>query len=452
MIRIGAGTGFYGDSPRGAIDVARLGRVGYICFDHLAELTLAILQKDRQRDPNLGYAQDISAYLTGLLPICRQNNIRLISNAGGLNPAGAAEQALKIAAKLGLPDLKVAVVTGDDILGRLDDLPLRELTAFPGATGPGLAEIKDRLVFANAYLGGQPILQALDQGAELVITGRVADASLFAAPAGFELGWDWTDWDRLAAGVVAGHLLECSGQSTGGNFSGRWWEVPDMDRLGYPVAEIEADGGLVITKPDGTGGLVSPDTVKEQLYYEVHDPAAYLNPDVSVDISRVGLEQIGPDRVRVEGVTGAPRPDQLKVVMGYHDGFMGWCLMGYSWPDALDKARKAEEIVRNHLEKSGIKAQEVVAEYWGANALHGPTAPLPEEPNEIFLRMAIKTDSRREAAAFPRLFPSALGLNGPPFIGGFLPGLPKPVPLLGQYACLVDREAVETGVKVELIG
>ncbi len=439
-VRIGAGMGFYGDTVRGALDTARHGDVRYICFDHLAELTLAILQKDRQKDPSLGYTKDIAAIARALLPVCAERGIRLVSNSGGLNPAGARDQVLAAARELGLRGLRVATVTGDDLLPRIDELR---------AAGVAV-DLPERVLFANVYLGARPVAEALARGADVVITGRVADASLFLAPLLHEFGWAAGDWDRLAVGVTAGHLLECSAQCTGGNFSGDWWNIPDMDRIGYPIAEVTAEGDLVITKAPGTGGRVSPDTVKEQLLYEVHDPAAYANPDVMVDFTGIRLVHCGPDRVRVEGCRGRPAPSALKGLIGYTDGFLGVGMMGYAWPDALAKARRAEWIIRRQMADSGLAPEAVHVEYLGFNALHGPLADPAgaAELNEVFLRIAVRTRTREEAARLGRLFPP-LSLNGPPFIGG-LSGMLPVRELLGQKAVYIPRELVEPWVRVEV--
>ncbi|HEY8488180.1 MAG TPA: acyclic terpene utilization AtuA family protein [Thermaerobacter sp.] len=450
-VRIGAGLGFYGDLPFAAAEAVRAGDIQYLCCDHLAELTMAILHKDRQRDPRTGYTRDIGLLCQMVLPVAMARGVRLISNAGGLNPYGAAREVLQVAARLGLRDLKVAVVTGDDVLGRLDAFRQQGAALEPLDGGPSYDEVRHRLLFANAYLGAEPVVRALATGAHVVITGRVADASLFLAPLVYEFGWGWDDWDRLATGVVAGHIGECSAQATGGNFSGRWWEVPDMDRIGYPVAEVDEDGGLVITKPAGTGGLVTPDTVKEQLYYEVHDPAHYVNPDVVADFSQIELHPVGPDRVAVTGTRGRPRPETLKVTAGYEDGWLGQAIIGYSWPDALEKAQAAEQIIRRQMARAGLNPQEVHVEYLGVNALHGPLAPIPDEPNEVYLRFVIRTQSREEAERLSRLFPP-LALNGPPYIGGALAGLSRSRQLLGIWSTAVPRAWVEQAVRVEVLG
>jgi len=449
-VRIGGGMGFYGDSIYPSLDTVLSGDVQYMAFDHLAELTMAILQKDRARNPAGGFTKDIGPLMRELLPHTHARGIRLITNAGGINPTGARDEVARIARELGLSGLRIAVVTGDDVLGRLDALRAAGEPLLHMEDGRPPDAILDRLVFANVYLGAQPVVEALERGAEVVITGRTTDTALFAAPLIHEFGWAWDDWARMAAAVLVGHLLECGGQVTGGNFSGDWWNLPDMDRLGYPIADVAEDGSFVLTKPAGTGGRVSVDTVKEQLLYEMHDPSAYLTPDVVLDVTGVTLTDIGPDRVAVRGAAGRARPRALKALLGYANGFMGEGLMGYAWPDALSKARKAAEIVQRQMERLGIRAEEVHVSYLGYDSLHGPLArPLDEEwINEVYLRMAVRTATREEAARFGRLFPP-LALDGPPFIGG-LGGMAPVRELLGLWPTLIDRSLVEPFVHVDV--
>jgi hypothetical protein len=451
-VRIGAGMGFYGDRTWPSLALAEAGDVQFICFDDLAELTMAILEKDRARDPDAGYTKDVVPLMRDLLPRSHPRGIRLVTNAGGVNPHAAARAVKQVAHTLGIADLKVAVVTGDDLLGRLEELADPTLDIRHMETGEPLAAVRDRLVFANAYLGAQPIVEALDLGAEVVITGRTTDTAQFLGPLRHSFGWADDDYARLAGGIVVGHLLECGGQVTGGNFSGDWQNVPDLENLGYPIAEVYPDGSAVIEKPPGTGGRVSRDTVKEQLLYEIHDPAAYVTPDVVVDFTTVRLEDVGPDRVRVWGATGRPAPPTLKLLAGYRVGFLGEGTMGYAWPQALEKARAAERIIRRQVEMLGIRVEEIAASYLGYDSLHGPLATPPDEDalNEVYLRMAVRTESRDEALRFERLFPP-LALTGPPFIGG-LSGLAPVRELFGLWSALVPRQQVEPRVRVELVG
>ena len=446
-VRIGAGQGFYGDTPDGAVDVARLGDVRYICCDALAELTMAILQKDRMRNAESGYTRDLPVFMRRLLPITQESGIRLITNAGGMNPAAAAEAVRSVARELGMHDLRVACVSGDDIGARLAELRAAGVHMRNMDTDEDFTDVHARVVFAVAYLGAAPIVDALQGGADVVVTGRVADASLFVAPMMHELGWSFDDWDRLAAGVVLGHLMECSGQATGGNFSGDWWNVPDLDRVGYPVCEMSDDGTALLTKPPGTGGRVSVDTVKEQLLYEVLDPRRYMNPDVVADFTSVQLEQAEPDVVRVSGVRGSDRPDTLKVIAGYLDGWMGTATIGYSWPDAEAKARRAAGLIERLAHRAGLEPLETLTEVIGVDSLHGDAAP-HQDANEVLLRVAARFASEDEAARFPRVA-MPLALNGPPFIGGASgPGGPRA--LLGVWPASVPRDVVEQAVRVDV--
>lgn len=449
-IRIGAGQGFYGDSLLPAIETAKNGNVQYLCFDSLAELTLAILQKDRQRDPAKGYAKDISVTMKELLPLVKEKGIKILTNAGGMNPLGAQQEVLRIAGGLGMEGLKVAVVTGDDVLDQLEEWKRQGLPLAHMEDGRDAASISSRIVFANAYLGAGPVVEALRQGADVIVTGRTTDSALFLAPLIYEFGWEEEDWNRLAQGLLMGHLMECSGQAAGGNFSGDWQAVEHLDRIGFPVAEVQEDGQFILTKTEGTGGLVSVDTVKEQLLYEIHDPAAYITPDVVVDLTEVQLQHAGGNRVRVTGALGKERPDTLKVVMGYTDGWLGQAIWGYSWPDALEKARAADRIIRSQMQRMGLQYEEVHTDYLGYNSLHGPLAKEPsEELNEVYLRMAVRAGSREEAAKLSRLVPPLM-LSGPPSMGGFL-GMLKPRELLGMWSCLVPRAIVESRVQVSVL-
>lgn len=384
--------------------------------------------------------------LVELMPLAP--GVRFILNAGGLNPLGAQAALIAALEKRGIR-ARVAAVTGDSLFARVGELQAAGTSLSHMDTGHALDAVRDRLVFLNAYLGARPIVEALETGADIVISGRVADAALFLAPLVHELGWDWNDYDRLAQGVVVGHLLECSGQASGGNFGGDWRGIPDLAHIGYPIAEVSEDGSALITKAPQTGGRVNFDTLREQLLYEVHDPTAYLTPDVAVDLSEVVLEDLGEDRVRVTGARGSAPPPTLKAVGGYHDGWMGQGMIGYSWPGALDKARVAARIIETQMAESGIAAEELRIEYLGYDSLHGPLAPEPPDLPEVYLRMAIRTADKAIAARFTRLFPP-LGLSGPPFVGGY-GGMTPPRELLGIWPTLVPRGIVESEVSVHVV-
>jgi len=446
-VRIAGGLGFYGDSWRPIRASIERGNVQYVASDHLAELTLAILQKDRQRDPNLGYTRDLVPMLLDLLPIAIPCGIKFILNAGGLNPMGAREVLMSTLKKSGLK-LKVGVVLGDSVLERLDELREAGVSLAHMDTGDDIATVRERLLFASAYLGARPLVEALDAGADIVLTGRVADAALFLAPMVHELGWGWDDWDKLAQGIVVGHLLECSGQATGGNFGGNWRSIPDLAHIGYPIAQVWENGDAVITKAPGTGGRVNFDTLREQLLYEVHDPRHYLTPDVDVDMTTLRMEEIGPDEVRVTGATGRPAPEMLKIVAGYEDGVMGQAMMGYAWPDALAKARAAAQIIQQQMVEIGLQSQETIIEYLGYDSIHGPLADPAhvDDLNEVYLRIAVRCNDRKEAAKLGRLFPP-LALSGPPFIGG-AGGMMDPRVLLGIWPTLAPRSIIDEYVRV----
>jgi hypothetical protein len=451
-VRIGAGMAFYGDTILPALEVAKKGNVGYICFDDLSELTMAILQKDTQRNPALGFTRDITTTMETLLPECAPRHIRLITNAGGINPKGAAAEVVRVAGKLGLHGLRIGVVTGDNLIDKLDNL-IEECGGLKDMdSGLDISQIRDRLLFASAYLGADPIVEALRRGADIVLTGRTTDSAQFAAPLIYEFGWGPEDWDKRASAVVLGHLMECTGQATGGNFSADWWNVKDLANIGYPICEVEENGSFTMTKTPGTGGRVSIQTVREQFLYEVHNPTKYITPDVIADFTTAVFQETGPDQVRVSGVRGMPAPPTLKVLMGYANGFANEGMMGYSWPDALAKAQKAEAILRAQIEQLGLRMEEIHASYLGYNSLHGPLSDSShvDDLNEVYLRMAVRTQYQEDAMRFARLLPP-LAINGPAFGGGGLGGVSRPRQLLGLFSALVAREWIERDVKVEIV-
>ena len=448
-VRIAGGLGFYGDSWRPIKTSIERGNVQYVASDHLAELTLAILQKDRQRDPNLGYTRDLVPMLAELLPLGIPRGVKFILNAGGLNPMAAREILLAALKKFGLK-LKVGIVLGDAVLERLEELQSEGVSLAHMDTGEDISTVRERLLFASAYLGAQPLVEALRAGADIVLTGRVADAALFLAPMVHELGWHWDEWDKLAQGMVVGHLLECSGQATGGNFGGDWRSIPDLAHIGYPIAEVWENGDAVISKASNTGGRVNFDTLREQLLYEVQDPAHYLTPDVDVNMTTLRMEEIAPDQVRVTGTTGSPAPEMLKIVAGYEDGVMGQAMIGYAWPDALAKAQLAAQMIQQHMTETGLKAEETIVEYLGYNSIHGPLAdPIHvDDLNEVYVRIAVRCTDKREAAKLGRLIPP-LGLSGPPFVGG-AGGMMEPRGLLGIWPTLAPRAMIGEYVRVSV--
>ncbi len=450
-IRVGAGLGFYGDSWQPVRASLERGGVQYIASDHLSELTLAILQKDRQKDPSAGYARDAVPMLTELWPLAAKSGVKFVLNAGGLNPHGARDAIARAFRDKGWK-ATIATVSGDSVLERIDELRGAGEQLAHMDTGGDISAVRERMLFANAYLGAQPIAEALAKGADIVLTGRVADAALTLGPLAHEFGWKWDDWDRMAAGLTLGHLLECSGQGSGGNFgsAGEWARVPDYAHLGYPIAEVSEDGTALFTKPPGTGGRISFDTIRQQLLYEVHNPHAYFSPDVVLDMGTLKFDDLGGDEVRISGASGAARPKTLKVVAGYQDGWMGTGMIGFAWPEAYAKCEKSAEIIGTLVKERGWAVEETNVEYVGYDSLLGSNADptYRDQLNECFLRMTIRTRDKRVADGFGRLFPW-LGLSGPPYVGS-LKGIQPAKELLGIWPTLVKRELVEKNMRIEV--
>jgi hypothetical protein len=444
--RIGSAQGFYGDDVTRALPMIEGGHVDVVCFEALSELTMAILQKDRLANPARGYTFDVGIIAHQILPKAFAGGIPLITNGGGLNPVGAAEMVGETAAKLGLRGLKIAAVTGDDVLARLADLQAEGERLSHLETGaPLAAEAKQTLVTANVYLGAAPIVEALRAGAHIVITGRVADPCLYLAPLIVHYGWDWEDWDRLAAGIVCGHLLECTAQVVGGNSLAAFDDIDprDLARLGYPIAEVEADGSFVITRTPGTPGRVTIATVKEQLLYEVHDPAHYITPDVTADFTTLRLMPDGDDRVRVSGVTGRPRPDRLKLNLARLEGWMRELIVTIGAPRAWDKVAHLKAMLQETW--AGLPIERVHYDYLGINSLYAG-APLPPDPLEIVVRVVFTAaDQDTLKTAVRRMM--ANGLSGPPgmSVSGTTVGA-EPRAILGLWPTLIGRQHVPVDV------
>ena len=413
-IRIGSGAGYSGDRIEPAVELAELGRLDYLGFECLAERTIALAQGDKMRDPAAGFDPLLVARMQAVLPACRANGVRVITNMGAANPQAAARATAEVARRLGLPGLRVAAVAGDDVL----DLVRGGSHAFLERPGT-VASLGSSIRSANAYMGVGGIVEAVRGGADVVITGRVGDPALFVAPLVHEFGWALDDWDRLGKGTVVGHLLECAGQITGGYFADPGHkDVPNLARLGFPIAEVSEDGSAVITKVEGSGGRISLASCKGQLMYELLDPAAYLQPDVTADFSRVRFDELGPDRIAVSGGTGRQRPDTLKVSVGYLDSYVGEGQISYTGPGALARGRLALEIVRERLALTGVRTTETRFELIGVNAVHrgGVTKPDPD-PVEVRLRIVGRTESMEEAVRVGNEV-ETLYTNGPAGGGG----------------------------------
>jgi acyclic terpene utilization AtuA family protein len=413
-IRIGSGAGYSGDRIEPAVELAEKGDIRYLVFECLGERTVALAQQARMKSSDGGYDPLLEERMRAVLPMCAAKGIKIVTNMGAAHPMAAARKTAEIAKSLGLSALKIAAVVGDDVLDACKDgdLPIME---FDGT----IKQLGNRLLSANAYLGAEPIAGALRSGADIVITGRASDPALFLAPMIHAFGWAMDDWNLLGQGTVAGHLLECAGQITGGYFADPGYkDVPDLARLGFPIGEVGEDGSLVITKVAGSGGAVTARTCKEQLLYEVHDPRRYLQPDVVADFSEVRVEEIGPDRVRVSGGRGTRRPDTLKVSVGYVDSFIGEGQISYAGPGALARGRLALEIVRERLKLTGVASSELRFELVGVDSLHGAELSAhADQPYEVRVRVAGRTETLREAIRIGNEV-ETLYTNGPAAGGG----------------------------------
>jgi Acyclic terpene utilisation family protein AtuA len=413
-IRIGSGAGYSGDRIEPAVELVEKGDIQYLVFECLGERTVALAQQARMKNPDAGFDPLLEERMRAVLPLCAAKGIKIVTNMGAANPVAAARKTAEIAKSLGLSSLRIVAIVGDDVLDACKDGDLK-IMEFDGS----IKQLGNRLLSANAYLGAEPMAQALTEGADIVITGRASDPALFLAPMIHAFGWAMDDWNLLGQGTVAGHLLECAGQITGGYFADPpYKDIPDLARLGFPIGEVGEDGRLVITKVAGSGGAVTAQTCKEQLLYEVHDPRRYIQPDVVADFSNVRVEEIGKDRVRVSGGRGTKRTDTLKVSVGYVDSYIGEGQISYAGPGALARGRLALEIVRERLKLTGVAASELRFELVGVDALHGPEVSAhANEPYEVRVRVAGRTENLREAVRIGNEV-ETLYTNGPAAGGG----------------------------------
>ena len=447
VVRVASGQGFWGDSLDAPRQQVENGPVDYLMLDYLAEVTMSILQKQKERDPAMGYARDFVGAMDSVLDAVTDRGVRVIANAGGVNPPACATAIQGVARKRG-KSLRIGVVTGDDLLPRLGELVEQGHALAHMETGEPLETVRDRVLSANAYIGSKPIVEALSRGAQVVITGRSTDTALTMAPIRFEYGWSDTDYDRLAAGIVAGHIIECGAQCSGGNCLYDWRNIPDLGNVGYPIADAYQDGSFVITKHPGTGGRVSVHTVAEQLVYEMGDPHSYITPDVIADFTTIHIEDAGPDRVRVYGIKGRAPTDKLKVSIAYRSGYKAVGTLVYSWPDALEKARMADRILRERLERLGLRFDEILTEFVGVSATHGKLAgEASADVPEVQLRVGVRSDDRATVERFTREI-APLVLNGPPSVTGFAGGRPKVEEIVAYWPALVDKTVVQTNVEM----
>ncbi|MER3430573.1 MAG: DUF1446 domain-containing protein [Blastocatellia bacterium] len=449
-IRIASGQGFWGDLLTAPIEQVRRGPIDYLMLDYLAEVTMSILQKQRDRDARAGYARDFVSLMREILPDCVERKIRVISNAGGVNLTGCADALREVASELGLSGkFKIGIITGDDILERLDSFAEKGVTIINMETGEPLDAIRSRIRSANVYLGASGIVEALKQNAQIVIGGRLTDTGLTLGPMAYEFGWDFADWDKMAAGTIAGHIIECGAQASGGNCQYEWRSIPDLADVGFPIVEANGSGDFIVTKHQGTGGRVNVQSVTEQLLYEMGDPKAYITPDVIADFSSIRLEPAGENRVRVFGIKGYPNTEFYKVSIAYAAGWKAVGTLVYAWPDAYEKAKAADAILRRRLERLGLEFDQILTEFIGVNATHGHLAGEPD-PNipEVQLRVGVRGEDRGSIERFTKEI-APLILTGPPAVTGFAGGRPKVEEIMAYFPALIPKHLVET--KVEII-
>jgi hypothetical protein len=442
MIRIANGQGFWGDWLEAPVRLVEQGPIDYLALDYLAEITMSILQKQKEADPKLGYARDFPPLIARIQRRLIERDVKVIANAGGVNPIACAREVRRVA-----PSLKVAVVLGDDVFGRLDEFLAAGHAMKNMDTGEPLSVIRDRILSANAYIGAFPLAEALAAGADVVIAGRCTDTALSLAPMIHRFGWKAEEWDKLAAGTIAGHIVECGAQCTGGNCQVDWQHIPDMANIGYPIIEADHDGRFSITKHEGTGGRVSVDIVKEQLLYELGDPKNYITPDCVSDFTSIQLKDAGPDRIQVSGIRGGPRPEMLKVSIAYSYGWKAIGTLVYSAPQALEKSQAADRIVRARLRQLGLHFDDIYTEFFGVNACHGPVAVPNPDPPEVQVRIGVRGQDQKAVDRFTReLVP--LVLSGPPTGTGFGDGRPQAREVVAYWPALVPRELIQTSVQV----
>jgi hypothetical protein len=449
MVRVASGQGFWGDLLTAPIEQVRNGPIDYLMLDYLAEVTMSIVQKQRARDPKAGYARDFVTLMKEILPDCVEKDIKVLSNAGGVNVNGCAEAIGETARELGLGGrVKIGVVTGDDILDRLDEFTEKGIQIRNMETGEPLSTVRDRVQSANVYLGASGLVEALGKGAQIVVGGRLTDTGLTLAPLMHEFGWSFDNWDLISAGTIAGHIIECGAQASGGNCQYDWHTIPDMANVGFPIVEASPNGEFIVTKHENTGGRVNVQSVKEQLLYEMGDPKAYITPDVVADFSSIHLEDAGPNRVKVFGISGNPSTEFYKVSIAYSAGWKAVGTLVYAWPDAYEKAQAADKILRERLERLGLEFDLVLSEFVGVNSTHGHLAGEPSSDiPEVQLRFGVRGQSKADVERFTKEL-APLILTGPPAVTGFAGGRPKAEEIMAYFPALIPKELIFTNVEI----
>jgi hypothetical protein len=448
-IRIASGQGFWGDLPNAPIDQVRKGPIDYLVMDYLAEVTMSIMQKQKMRNEHYGYARDFVDVISEILPDIVEKGIRVISNAGGVNPEACKDKILEAVEKQGYKDIKVAVIDGDNILNQIDTLINDGHELKNMDSGEPISTVKDRLLSANVYFGSRPVVEALENGADIIVTGRVTDTGLTLAPMIHEFGWSFDDYNKMAAGTIAGHIIECGAQVSGGNFTD-WEKVDDFVDVGFPIIEARPDGDFYVTKHEGTGGLVSEQTVKEQLLYEIGDPKEYITPDVIADFTSIQLEPAGKDKVHVFGIEGRPETDTYKISASYNDGYKLSSTLVYSWPGALKKAQKAGKILEGRARALGLEYNDFRVEYIGVNGCNEQPITeelLRKEYDEIQMRVSLSGKSREDLNRFGKEV-APLILTGPSGVTGFAGGRPKASDIVAYWPALLEKEAVTPRIRI----
>lgn len=448
-VRVANAQGFWGDSLLGPLRLVEEGPVDYLTFDYLAEITMSIMQKQRMKDPDAGYAKDFVSMLGKILPACKAKGIKVIANAGGVNPQACMTAIEAEMAKVGITGMTLAIVEGDDILDNIDDLVASGETLSNMENGNSLSTVRERITSANVYIGAQPIVEALEKGADIIVTGRASDPSLVVAPLVYEFGWSMEDYDRLAAGTIMGHIIECGPQCTGGNYSG-WRQVKDFARIGYPVIEASEDGSFVVTKHEDTGGVVSVETVTSQLLYELGDPQNYLGPDCIADFTTIKIEPAGENRVAISGIRGRAPTPTYKVSMSYTNGYKILGTLCISGPNSEEKAHILADMVWQRTAMHGyeIPEHQRFLELFGTNVLYKGLVPAPVQPSEIMMRIGARSDDAKALNAMGTEI-APLITSGPPGVTGFAGGRPRATEVVGYWPALIDKTKVSTRVAIK---
>lgn len=452
-IRIASGQGFWGDLIDAPVSQVNAGQIDYLVMDYLAEVTMSILQKQKNKNPDHGYARDIPELMEKILPQCIEKNVKVITNGGGVNPISCAKEIIKVAEKLNIPKLKIGVVLGDNIVDNIDEIIEQGCHLNNMETGEEIDLHKNKLLSANVYFGAFPIVEALKNDAQIVITGRTTDTGLTLAPMIYEFGWEKENSNLMSAGTVAGHILECGAQASGGNLLADWQSVENMAEIGFPIAEAFPNGEIIITKHESLGGKVSLETVSEQLLYEIGDPTNYITPDCVADFTSIKIEDLGNNRVKIYDIKGLPETEFYKVSCSYSDGYSANGSLTYSWPQALTKAKAADKILRKRLENLNLQFDEIRTEFIGYDATHGPLSVKLDEDqiNEVMMRIAVRSKDYKSVERFGREL-APLILTGPPSVTGFAGGRPKPSEVVAYWPALIPKKLVQPKVEyMELV-